>query len=704
LRIRLLGILVPLLVSAGLSLGCSRTIDLNLLSSGCAEGQITCNGECMSLLSCEGGAGAASGTGGGGTSAAGQAGQSGEGAGGDPAHQVEVEPCLIVQRFTYRSDASVSSVHLSGTMNDWAEPGDELERDDDGAFTIDVPLRPGEYVYKFVVDGTLWLADQNAFGSVGDGYGGVNSLVSVYPTEDSEFEGDCDLSCFDDADFGWQDAVMYSVFPDRYVDSDGLGSEPSSDGSATNPRWGWGGGDLPGLTAKLPYLADLGVSLIWLGPPQKAGEGGYHGYWPVRDDSDPEADIEERFGTANDLKTFVDTAHATTSANGSNIKVLLDYVANHVHDSSPMAQAHPDWFFLEDGAPVLCDGGTPSPGDDLWDDPVWTTRCSFSSFLWKFDYENSEAALEWSIADMRYWIDAYGFDAFRIDAARHQPVKWMERMREAMDEVRVSGDLKPYLMGETFSYDPAVVARDVDPQKRFDGQLDFPVRKHLCEGLLSQSTKLSGTAYQLALSSTLHPDHSLMATWLGNHDIPRQIHYASGEIGSCTTGSYSENNEAFQFDQPEGAEPYQRLELGFVALLTNPGLPVIYAGDEIGLAGGGDPENRRMMEWWEDELKPAQKKLRSAVQTLANLRGQNRALSRGARRTFSADDDTWVYERIGCGAASGFVIAINRGLMAATLELPPGEYAELSAADSADWSGGATVMLGPGGYAVLRRD
>lgn len=666
-----------------------------------------CGGQCVSAESYARSCG-----GSGGSAAAGGSAGASAGNGGGGAVTREAVPCEIVQRFSIHPPQGTDSVHLSGSMNGWSEPGEALTRADDGVYSVELALRPGEYVYKFVLDQSTWISDPGNPNVIEDGLGGVNSVVSVFAREDSTFDGDCETACFAGADFDWRDAVMYSVFIDRYVDSDGEGSEPSEDGDAQNPRWGWGGGDLAGLTSKLPYLADLGVSMIWLGPPQKAGDGGYHGYWPVRDDTDysdpaapsPVPAIEPRFGSAQELRDFVSSAHDTQSASGTGMKVLLDYVANHVHESSPLVAAHPDWFYLQDGEPLLCDGGTASAADDLWDDPYWGTRCTFSSFLWKFDYEASPAALEWSLADMRYWLQEYGFDAFRIDAARHQPVVWMERLREAMDQVRVSDDLEPYLMGETFSYDPAVVARDVDPEKRFDGQLDFPVRKHLCEALLSEKTTMATLAYELALGSTLHPDRSLMATWLGNHDIPRQIHYASGEIPECVTGSHEGNRQPFQFAQPDDDEAYQRLTLAFVALLTNPGLPVIYAGDEIGLAGGGDPENRRMMEWWEDALLPGQKKLRASVRELANLRGQNRALSRGARRTFFADDDTWIFERVGCGDASGFVIAIHRGPAQITRELPAGGYAGLAASDGAEWDGGDTITLSPQSFAVLRRE
>ena len=83
-----------------------------------------------------------------------------------------------------------------------------------------------------------------------------------------------------------------------------------------------------------------------------------------------------------------------------------------------------------------------------------------------------------------------------------------------------------------------------------------------------------------------------MTTWIGNHDVPRAIHFASGQIQNCMEGSSPSNGWTMSYGQPQDAAPYERLALSYVVMMTSPGIPLIYYGDEIGLAGGGDPDNR----------------------------------------------------------------------------------------------------------------
>jgi len=122
-------------------------------------------------------------------------------------------------------------------------------------------------------------------------------------------------------------------------------------------------------------------------------------------------------------------------------------------------------------------------------------------------------------------------------------------------------------------------------------------------------------------------------------------------------------------------------------MMSSPGIPLIYYGDEVGLAGGGDPDNRRMMVWDDATLNTYQKALRAQVRAMANARADNKALSRGRRTTLSSDQDTWVYRMGSCGVDTpDILVAINKGDGARDVQVPAGTYDELL--------GGGTV---PGG-------
>ena len=134
-------------------------------------------------------------------------------------------------------------------------------------------------------------------------------------------------------------------------------------------------------------------------------------------------------------------------------------------------------------------------------------------------------------------------------------------------------------------------------------------------------------------------------------------------------------------------------------MLTNPGMPMIYYGDEVGLAGGGDPDNRRMMPWDDTTLLPPQIALRSTVRALAHIRGENPVLGRGRRVTLSASADTWVYRMTGCGGAADVIVAINRADAPNSVTIPAGSYDDLIAGTPA--SGGSTSLLARS-FRVLR--
>jgi len=506
--------------------------------------------------------------------------------------------------------------------------------------------------------------------------------------------------CGDPSAFEWRDAVMYFAMVDRFYDSDGL-NDPV-EGVTEDHEYGasaqYNGGDLAGVTEKMGYLTDLGVTALWITAPfdnrDTRGRGtndprwysAYHGYWPSPadidysdpDDPDPRPLVESRIGTESDLTDLIAAAHGADSADGHGVKVLFDYVMNHVDDESGLYQAHPEWFATDDdGDFVLC-----AP-QNLWDHPIWGTKCAFANYLPAFDFELEEP-LAWSLADAVWWAKTYGIDGYRLDAIKHVPEPWLTGVRAALDEARPDApNGRFYLVGETFNYDRRDYLKSfIDPDTKLDGQFDFPLKKRLCEGVF-------GTAGLETLSMWMDDNdgfyevegasrRTVMTTWLGNHDIPRAIHFASGQITDCARGSDAGNGWTDDYPQPEATPPYERLGVAFAILMTSPGVPLIYYGDEIGLAGGGDPDNRRMMIFDDAELSAAQLALRANVRALARARAENKALSRGYRTTLSVNAATWVYRMTGCGdLAADVVVAINRGDTPVELTVPEGTYTDL---------------------------
>lgn len=653
-------------------------------------------------------------------------------------------PCPVFA-FTFDpGDVVYDSVHVAGSFNGWpADRGAGLP------MRFDVERRlwwgkqrfeDGRYAYKFVTwrPGAVepvWVQDASNPEGEDDGFGGQNSILTIDCPEAPQ-----ELQC--EAGFDWRDAVMYFAMVDRFHDSDGRAEpvEGATGGPDDGPNAQYAGGDLAGLTEKLPYLADLGVTALWITAPfenrDRSGEAidpgadgrrysAYHGYWPSPDATvfgddgraAPEPRVESRIGNSEDLHALVDGAHAAASADGEGIKVLFDYVMNHVDIESGLYRAHPEWF-----ARVAPDGRfTTEPGPQnrfrlcpevewdgdrqvqLWNHSYWGTRCAFTPYLPPFAFDDAPAALQWSVADAVWWAERYGIDGYRLDAIKHVPLQWLTALRSRIDAAlgAPAGD-RFYLVGETFDYDDrGLLARFVEPGRMLDGQFDFPFKARVCEALFRPEGDLGGFARWMDENDGFYGAGAIMTTWIGNHDIPRPIHYASGQIGDCRAGSHPGNGWTADYRQPVDAAPYERLGLAFAVMLTNPGIPLIYYGDEIGLAGGGDPDNRRMMVWDDGQLQPAQRRLRALVRTLARLRARYPSLGRGQRVTHAGTGrDVWVYSRLGCEGDPPLTVVINRADAARAVELPAGRYVDLLA-DLAPVEGGARE-LGPRSVMVLR--
>ncbi|TAK29412.1 MAG: hypothetical protein EPO40_10385 [Myxococcaceae bacterium] len=628
-------------------------------------------------------------------------------------------PCNEVQ-FRYVDDRA-TSVWLSGSWLRWpattAAGALPLTRGADGAWTVTTRVEPrGRQEYKFIIDGTRWIADPMNPTRSPDGAGGENSVLNVC--------GGAAASCGDVTAFDWRDAFMYFAMVDRFSDGDGRRTlvPGATDGDATRGASGqYAGGDLPGLTTRMPYLADLGVTALWLSAPYKARDtsgaaidpaadphvySSYHGYWPSPENTDytdpmrpmPAPRVEPRLGTDGDLRALIAAAHGATSPGGHGVRVLFDYVMKHVDDESGLYRAHRDWFARGSGGSFRLCGP-----ENLWDDPVWGTRCAFTSYLAPFDFEN-DAARAWSVNDALWWARTYQVDGLRLDAIKHVPLRWLTDLRARINrEVSSPMGGRFYLVGETFNYDDRGALRSaVNPSTMLDGQFDFPFKARLCEALFTPAGGLDRFADWISGNDSFYGTTALMSTFIGNHDIPRAIHFASRQIADCRAGSSPSNGWSTDFRQPTDAPPYERLALAFAVMLTNPGVPLMYYGDEVGLAGGGDPDNRRMMPWSDASLNPHQLALRAQVRRLGRIRATNPVLGRGSRTTLSSTQDTWVYRMGGCGmAARDIVVALNRADVARSVEVPAAMYEDLMR-DGAPAEMGGRVELAPRSARVLR--
>jgi glycosidase len=530
--------------------------------------------------------------------------------------------------------------------------------------TAPVPWN-GNVTYKFHIHTTSntdqYLPDPNpSLSQVPDGFGGKNSVFTA---------GTCQvwtcastqIVCPGGAQGGydWRDAILYYVFVDRFQNGNTANDAPNGTAglpTATN----WQGGDWAGLLAKIQagYFQTLGVNALWITVPmdqsQSVGQGvtdthlytAYHGYWP-RDLSK----LESHFGTQADLEAVVSAAHA------AGMKVLLDYSMHHVHTDSPTWQQHQNdgWFhpLNVSGGQCLCDS---VPGSVCSYDGPTGTQCWFAPYLPTFDFTQA-APRAYSVGNAVSWLKTLGADGFRLDAIKQIDSQWLLDLRTQLTS-QVEPTLKShvYLVGETFSGDPNFIKGYVDPCTKLDGQFDFPERATVNSVLLMRQQTMQ-TLVSFMDSNDGTYGSAVMSTFMGNADVPRAIHFADDTpLWSDPWANGKDRNWSGQPGQPSSANAYQRLALGFALLFTNRGIPLIYYGDEVGMAGAGDPDNRRFMQW--SGYSASQTDLLTKIEKLGALRSAHSALRRGTRSTLSSDADSWVYQMV--DGADVVIVALNR--------------------------------------------
>jgi glycosidase len=554
------------------------------------------------------------------------------GAGGDGPPQCDDSLKRCGHTFTY-ADQGESSVEVRG---DWGGPSTWVAgapmTNNAGVWSasVEVPWS-GDVQYKLVLNGNNWITDPANPDTFNDGNGNTNSLLKGTMCEDYTCGSPPVLG------YDWRDAVMYFVFVDRFLDGN-----PANNGvaSGAEPDAEYKGGDWAGLLQKIEanYFNDLGVNTLWITVPMQnpnndeIGADGkyysaYHGYWP----SDLEQ-TEERFGTMADLVAVVDAAHA------KGLKVLVDYAMNHVHSSAAVVSQNPGWFWPNNngnGGNCVCGEGCSWDGDQ-------GKRCWFRDYLPDFNFQN-QAARQFSVDNAIWWIEQTGIDGFRLDAVKHIEDAWLTDLR-----ARVTSDIESvsqqhfYMVGETFTGDKGLIKYYVDPITKLDGQFDFPLRVALARTVLMRKAPMSELADFLN-SNDAYYGSGIMSTFIGNHDMPRPIHFA--EDSPVWSNEWDDGKNLAWNNKPGlpgGVSAFERLGNAFTILFTTKGIPLVYYGDEIGLPGAGDPDNRRFMQW--AGYSAGQAKLLAHVKKLGEVRAAHPALRRGSRQTIGVTNDTLAYK------------------------------------------------------------
>ena len=439
-----------------------------------------------------------------------------------------------------------------------------------------------------------------------------------------------------------QAQVLYSLMIDRFMNGNTENDKPLNRPDVL-PKVDYQGGDLKGITQKIEegFFQDLGITTIWISPitqnPYDAwGQNvdpdtkfsGYHGYWPIYTTV-----IDERFGTDAELRELLDKAHE----NGMN--VILDYVANHLHINSPVLQEHPDWttpLYLPDGRKNL----------ELWDEQRLTTW--FDVHIPTLDLEREEVCQPMTDSAL-YWVANYDFDGFRHDACKHIPLNYWRMLCHKMKSR--FPERKLWQIGETYG-SPELIGSYVK-SGMIDAQFDFNIY-HTTRDVLLEDRQMKDIADEVSRSMAAYGSHHTMGNITGNHDKPRFISLAGGALSPYEPDKYAGWHRTVGVGDPVG---YKKLALMNAVITTIPGVPCIYQGDEYGIPGANDPDNRYMMVFdGYTEIEQAQKAL---TKELISLRRTKMPLIYGDMKTLFLDGNLWVFAREYMGEY--VVVAINNG-------------------------------------------
>jgi glycosidase len=342
--------------------------------------------------------------------------------------------------------------------------------------------------------------------------------------------------------------------------------------------------------------------------------------------------------------------------------------------TSPIYTQHNDWFWPNSngGTDCICGQGCDWNND--------AQRCWFTDYLPHWNYTNS-AARDFSVNAAVDLVKQSGADGFRLDAIKHVDGSWLLQLRSQITSQITSLETPPqrfYMVGETYDFgNKDFIKSFVDPTAKLDGQFDFPMRLDLLKSTLMRQEGMDGLRGFMDANEDYYGVNAVMSTFIGNHDLPRSIHLA--EDTPMWGDPYTDGKDRAWTNPPQlpaYRSPFERLGVAFAVLLTSKGAPLIYYGDEVGLPGAGDPDNRRMMQF--SGLSADQQYLYGTIKALTAARAAHPALRRGHRATLSVSSDTWVYTMTTTNPPDQVYVAINRGDGPANVSgLPSGALNEL---------------------------
>ncbi|GAB2627889.1 alpha-amylase family glycosyl hydrolase [Novilysobacter erysipheiresistens] len=386
----------------------------------------------------------------------------------------------------------------------------------------------------------------------------------------------------------WRDQVIYFVMIDRFDDADpGNNDQGVGEYDPTNPSH-YSGGDIEGITRRLDYINGLGATAVWITPPVAnqwwnpgGSYSGYHGYW-----ASDFGTVDAHYGTLADYQALSRGLH------GRGMYLVQDVVVNHVADYLACEPGDDGAVDPARDCSVRADArGRTAPVQSPFDrnDPRDPGQLKQAIYHWSpdiADFTERRQELDFALAGLDdldtenptvrdalrasygHWIREVGVDAFRVDTAFHVPAGFFPDFLHADDAdapgmarvAQATGRDDFLSFGEGFGADKPfddTQARKLDAYMRVPGGLpsmiNFPLYGTLGD-VFARGRPTAELGHRITSMTTLHADPHRMPSFIDNHDVDRFL------AGGDTAG----------------------LKQALLAMLTLPGIPVIYYGTEQG--------------------------------------------------------------------------------------------------------------------------
>lgn len=482
--------------------------------------------------------------------------------------------------------------------------------------------------------------------------------------------------------FEWQNSFMYQLMTDRFSNGDKTNDDPFPD---IDEKANWQGGDFQGIIDRIDdnYFSDMGINVLWISSPvantENPGKGmggdtryyaAYHSYWPIATGWTNElhipgmdSPIEKHFGTEEKLHELIQKAHK------KGIRIMFDFVPNHVHTDSYLWKTYKNrgWFNMAaDGLPANSNGGY-SCG---WERPI---DCWFTDYLADINYRNDEA-MEAVINHLIWLIQEFDIDGLRLDAIRLMELDFTTTLKTAIQRKVTTTGILFYMIGETFTGDMGwdEIGYYLGENK-LDGQFDFPLYHHIVRTFLLQSENFETFTGFLKTNDYRYQNDfykgSIMGNFIGNHDVARALSLANKDFDGVSSQGGAEADQKVWENSPELPEdglPFKKMRNALTFMFTHPGIPIIYQGDEFGMPGANDPDNRRMAVFG-DDLSENQKKNLEHTKILGNFRKNHPALMNGTRKNLTVSENIYAFSMT---SGDDTVIAVfNNGEEEETVEI-----------------------------------